>query len=344
MLSRVRGLSVTNARIHLFSRNVARVGLLLVCTWFLLVVCCAFLLLGVSGLPYYVALTAAFATALFCQALQSRFMILSYSASKTRAEAASKPRAEWRRSSKDNLQAAGRQLTDLRRAATLGDLKIVVDEGRFSDQSSAGASPGARRSSPVWRRSSPGVRRSKEAEEKEASCPSQDGSHHTRSPHTRSPHSPIKRAASSFREMQKGFTGRDFDLFGGDLGATVVDATPPPSAPPQLRCAPASPLAPIALPRAPAPSPLAPSASPRAPAPSPLGGIGSASGAAPSVKAAEASAPAMSMTREGEAGAVAEAAPARALACALPAGRSTMPACAAPAAALAQRPSFSAIV
>jgi len=330
MLSRVRGLSVTNARIHLFSRNVARVGLLLVCTWFLLVVCCAFLLLGVSGLPYYVALTAAFATALFCQALQSRFMILSYSASKTRAEAASKPRAEWRRSSKDNLQAAGRQLTDLRRAATLGDLKIVVDEGRFSDQSSAGASPGARRSSPVWRRSSPGVRRSKEAEEKEASCPSQDGSHHTRSPHTRSPHSPIKRAASSFREMQKGFTGRDFDLFGGDLGATVVDATPPPSAPPQLRCAPASPLAPIAL--------------PRAPAPSPLGGIGSASGAAPSVKAAEASAPAMSMTREGEAGAVAEAAPARALACALPAGRSTMPACAAPAAALAQRPSFSAIV
>jgi len=320
LLSQIKGLSSSNARIHLFSRNVARVGLLLVCAFLFLVLCCALLLLGLSGLPYYVALSVAFAAALVCEALQSRFMILSYSATKTRAEA-----RLARRPSNEGMRAAAKQPSDLRRAATLGELKITVDEGRFSDQSSTGPSPGARRSN--------------EEEDKGEGSGSKESSKESRH-HARSPHSPIKRAASSLREVQRGFTGRDFNLFGGDSVATVADVTAP-SAPPQLRCA--------------AASPLAPAAAPRAPAPSPLGGIVLAIGDASPPGGAKATAPAATSEvgdRSGdeggrnwagraslEAGAAAESA----LPSVLPPARSATAPCAAPAAAV-QRPSFSANV
>lgn len=70
---------MSNARVAHFSKNIQRVGVLLVLEFICLLVTSVLLLvLQGSGMPYYLGTTLSFALAAFFRSLQSLFLIISY--------------------------------------------------------------------------------------------------------------------------------------------------------------------------------------------------------------------------------------------------------------------------
>jgi hypothetical protein len=205
-----------NARVSQFSGSVRRVGALLLITFVLLIlvnllgIANAFLVQpsGDMGLSYYVPATLIFALAVVGQALQSRYLILSY-----QPPAESKPEPRWK--SSGNLTAM----------ASCGNLAVQVPSpGRVSERRSDVASvrddsPSVRDEEP--RSASPQMETDAEKRDREDGS----GSSPRRNPSFLTRGGPL--SAKSMKALNSGFTAAQFNLFDDEPQAKGAAAAAP---------------------------------------------------------------------------------------------------------------------
>ena len=218
MLKEASHLGGSNERVTQFSRNIRRVGVLLMLTFLLQLVCWMLVLsLDPNTTLYYVGTSVFFAPAVLTQALQALFVIISY-----------KPNIP------DKKGAAKKQMygssADLAQWASTGNLRVQVDESRFSGQERASPSPGGC-----------GKWDSSRASHNESAS---DEAELGRSPSRRP--SPLVRSASKLTSSKsfKGFnslTGAsDFNLFDPPPAAEAAGGAAQPPTTPTVAAAPES--------------------------------------------------------------------------------------------------------